>query len=147
MSARSLSPIEILLIEDNPGDVMLTKEAFSRMKVRNTIHTVTDGEQALAYLHRRPPYEAAQRPHLILLDLNLPGLDGREVLQEIKGDDALKSIPVVVMTSSEAETDIERSYELHANSYIVKPVGLQGFMDVVASIDEFWFSIVILPPG
>lgn len=147
MSARSLSPIEILLIEDNPGDVMLTKEAFSRMKVRNTIHTVTDGEQALAYLHRRPPYEAAQRPHLILLDLNLPGLDGREVLQEIKGDDALKSIPVVVMTSSEAETDIERSYELHANSYIVKPVGLQGFIDVVASIDEFWFSIVILPPG
>lgn len=147
MSARSLSPIEILLIEDNPGDVMLTKEAFSHMKVRNTIHTVTDGEQALAYLHRRPPYEAAQRPHLILLDLNLPGLDGREVLQEIKGDDALKSIPVVVMTSSEAETDIERSYELHANSYIVKPVGLQGFMDVVASIDEFWFSIVILPPG
>ena len=145
MTDKSPSLIEILLIEDNPGDVVLTKEAFRRMKIGNNIHVATDGEQALDYLYQNPPFEQAPRPHLILLDLNLPGVDGREVLGRIKQDDSLKSIPVVVMTSSDAEADVVRSYELHANCYIGKPLDLQGFMDVVAAIDDFWLSVVILP--
>lgn len=147
MSTMSVSPIEILLIEDNPGDVILTREAFERLKIQNVLHVVADGQEALDYLKRRPPYETATKPQLILLDLNLPGVDGREVLEEIKRDEALKAIPVVVMTSSEAEADVVRSYELHANCYIGKPLDLEGFMSVVSAIDDFWFSVVILPPS
>lgn len=139
-------PIEILLVEDNPGDARLTKEALKEGKVRNNIYVVPDGEEALAYLRREGKYGDAVRPDLVLLDLNLPKKDGREVLQEIKQDPSLRRIPVVILTSSKAEEDIVKSYDQYANCYITKPVELDQFLNVAKSIEEFWLSIVKLPP-
>ncbi len=136
---------EILLVEDNPGDARLTLEALADSKIRNTVHHVGDGAAALAVLRREGEHAAAPRPDLILLDLNLPGLDGREVLGAIKSDPALRSIPVVVLTTSQAEADICRSYELQANSYVVKPIDFEQFVKVVTAIEDFWFQIVRLP--
>ena len=139
--------IEVLLIEDDPGDVQLTKEAFEEHKVRNRLTVVSDGVDALAYLRRDPSvYPDAVRPDLILLDLNLPRRDGREVLEEIKGDESLRRIPVVVLTTSAADEDIVRSYNLHANAYVTKPVDFDRFIAVVRQIDEFFVSVVKLPP-
>ncbi|MEZ5583743.1 MAG: response regulator [Candidatus Competibacteraceae bacterium] len=138
-------PIEILLIEDNPGDVLLTREGLEEAKVRNNLYVVRDGIEALDFLHRQGTYANAERPDLILLDLNLPRKDGREVLQDIKHDPQLRSIPVVVLTTSESDEDILRSYELHANCYITKPIDMAGFIQVVKSIDDFWFTVVRLP--
>jgi len=138
--------IEILLVEDNPGDVRLTQEALKDNKVRNHLSVVEDGEKAMAFLRRAGPYANAPRPDLILLDLNLPRKDGREVLKEIKENDELKRIPVVVLTTSKAEEDIVRSYNLHANCYITKPVDLDQFISIVKSIEDFWFCLVRLPP-
>jgi chemotaxis family two-component system response regulator Rcp1 len=139
-------PIEILMVEDNPGDVRLTVEALKEGKVRNNFHTVADGEEALAYLRRRGRYAEAARPDLILLDLNLPKKSGREVLAEIKDDPELRRIPVVILTVSQAEQDILKSYNLHANCYITKPVDLDQFLEVVKSIENFWLTVVMLPP-
>ncbi len=138
-------PIEILMVEDNPGDVRLTLEALKEDKVYHHLHVVGDGVEAIAFLHQEGKYADAPRPDLILLDLNLPKKDGREVLAEIKADPGLKSIPVVVLTSSQAEEDIIRSYNLYANCYVTKPVDLEQFMRVVRSIEEFWLTIVKLP--
>jgi CheY-like chemotaxis protein len=140
-------PIEILLVEDNPGDVRLTREIFKAARIRNIIHTVEDGVEAMEYLRNQGKYADAAKPDLILLDLNLPRKDGREVLAEIKTDDELKRIPVVVLTISKAEEDILKTYSLHANCYITKPVDLDQFIKVVASIEDFWLSVVKLPPG
>jgi chemotaxis family two-component system response regulator Rcp1 len=145
MESGFLRAVEILLVEDNPGDVRLTTEVLKDAKLCNNIHVVGDGVEALDFLRCRGGYPAAVRPDLILLDLNLPRKDGREVLEEIKSDDRLKNIPVVVLTTSSAEQDILRSYALHANCYITKPVDLEQFAKVVSSIEEFWFSIVKLP--
>ena len=139
-------PVEILLVEDSPGDVRLTIEALKDARMRNTLHSVSDGVEALAFLRREEPYADKPRPDLILLDLNMPRMDGREVLAEIKADPDLKKIPVVVLTTSQAEQDILQSYNLHANCYISKPVDLDQFIDVVRSIESFWLSIVKLPP-
>jgi CheY-like chemotaxis protein len=139
-------PVEILLVEDNPGDVRLTIEALKEGKVRNNLSVVKDGVEALAFLRREGSFAGATRPDLILLDLNLPKKDGREVLAEIKEDGALRRIPVVVLTTSKAEEDILRTYDLHANCYITKPVDLEQFISVVRSIDDFWLSVVRLPP-
>jgi two-component system, chemotaxis family, response regulator Rcp1 len=139
------SAVEILLVEDNPGDVRLTREALREAKVRNNLHVVDDGVKALQFLRRQGEYAGATRPDLILLDLNLPRMGGREVLTEIKADPDLLQIPVVVLTSSQAEQDIVRAYELHANCYISKPVSLDQFVSVVKSIEDFWFTIVRLP--
>jgi len=141
-----LSPIEILLVEDNLADVRLTREALKEEKLYNNLSVVNDGVEALAFLHREGKYANAMRPDLILLDLNLPRKDGREVLKEIKDDPDLKSIPVVVLTISEAEKDIMISYNLHANCYITKPLDLNQFSIVVKSIQDFWLTIVKLPP-
>ncbi|HEX6908931.1 MAG TPA: response regulator [Longimicrobium sp.] len=143
----SSSPIEVLLVEDNPGDVRLTREALKEGKVCNNLSVVPDGVEAMAFLRRQGPYADAPRPDVILLDLNLPKKDGREVLEEVKSDAELRSIPVVVLTTSEAERDIARAYALHANCYITKPVDLDQFITVVKSIEDFWFSIVKLPEG
>lgn len=137
--------IKILLVEDNPGDVDLTREALENSKMRNTLDVVGDGEAAMAYLRREAPYEEAMTPDLIVLDLNLPKKDGREVLAEIKQDALLRRIPVVVLTSSQAEADVAKAYDLHANCYVSKPLTLDRFVDVVKSIKDFWFSIVLLP--
>jgi CheY-like chemotaxis protein len=146
MSNRTATqPIEVLLVEDNPGDVRLTREALRDGKVHNHLSVVPDGVEALAFLRRQGKYADAPRPDLILLDLNLPKKDGREVLQDIKADPALQRIPVVVLTSSEAERDIAQAYALHANCYITKPVDLDQFITVVRSIEDFWFTIVKLP--
>ena len=144
-SRRSGKPIEILLIEDNPGDVRLTKEVLMEGKVRNRLQVVADGVEAMAFLRRENNYAEAPRPDLILLDLNLPKKDGREVLQEIKADHQLRRIPVVVLTTSAADEDILRSYELRANCYITKPVDLNQFIRVVRTIETFWLTIVSLP--
>lgn len=138
-------PVEILLVEDNPGDVRLTKEALRESKVRNNLSVVHDGVEALAYLRREGPYAEATRPDLVLLDLNLPRKDGREVLSEMKDDDSLRRIPVVILTTSRAEQDIVKTYNLHANCYISKPVDLDQFITVVKTIEDFWFTIVTLP--
>lgn len=138
-------PIEILLVEDSPGDVRLTREALHEGKVHNNLHVVTHGKAALAFLRATGEYLNAPRPDVVLLDLNLPGMDGRDVLREIKGDPALRSIPVVVLTSSEAEEDILRAYDLQANCYVTKPLELQQFITIVKSIESFWFTIVRLP--
>lgn len=138
--------MEILLVEDNPGDVDLTREALTRGKIIFNLSVVSDGQDALAFLHRQEPFTGAPVPDLILLDLNLPGKDGREVLVEIKQDDQLKHIPVIIMTSSQAEEDIARSYACHANCYVTKPVDLQQFLKVVAAVEEFWLNVVKLPP-
>jgi CheY-like chemotaxis protein len=139
-------PIEVLLVEDDPGDVLMTQEAFEEHKVRNKLNVVPDGEEALAYLRREGKYADATRPDLILLDLNLPRIDGREVLQVIKEDQDLRRIPVVVLTTSQADDDILRSYSLHANAYVTKPVDFDSFIAVVRQIDEFFVSVVKLPP-
>lgn len=141
-----LQPIKILLVEDNPGDVRLTREALDEGKVNNHLSTVCNGVEALDFLHRTGCYENAPFPDLILLDLNLPMMDGREVLIHIKNDENLKRIPVVIFTTSQAEQDIRQSYDLHANCYITKPVDLNQLITVVKSIEDFWFTIVKLPP-
>jgi chemotaxis family two-component system response regulator Rcp1 len=140
-------PIEILLVEDNPGDADIAREGLEDSKVSNKLHVVADGEEAIAFLRQTGKYEQVPRPDLILLDLNLPRKDGREVLAEVKFDNELKHIPVVVLTSSEKEEDILRSYQLHANCYITKPLKFTEFVKVVKSIESFWFSIVSFSPG
>ena len=137
--------VQILLVEDNPGDVRLTREALKEAKFRNKVQVVGDGVEALAYLRQEGQYSGAARPHLIMLDLNLPRMDGREVLAAIKEDEDLRRIPVVVLSSSEAESDIARAYELHANAYVTKPVDIDHFLQVVKAIEEFWVEIVKLP--
>jgi CheY-like chemotaxis protein len=140
-------PIDILLVEDNPGDVRLTREALKDAKVRNNLYTVGDGVEAMAFLHREGEYADVPRPDVILLDLNMPRMDGRETLAQIKADRELRRIPVVILTVSQAEEDIVRSYDLHANCYITKPVDLDDFLAVVESIQDFWLTIVKLPPN
>jgi two-component system, chemotaxis family, response regulator Rcp1 len=139
------APIEVLLVEDSPGDVRLTREALKDAKVQISLHVASDGIEAMAFLERAGAHADAPRPDLILLDLNLPKKDGREVLKEIKESATLMSIPVVILTTSSSEADILRSYQLHANCYISKPVDLDGFLKVVQSIDNFWLSVVKLP--
>lgn len=139
--------VEILLVEDSPGDVRLTREALREGKVLNQLHVAGDGVEALDYLFQRNQYVGAARPDLILLDLNLPKKDGREVLSEIKADSILKRIPVVVLTTSQSEEDVLRTYDLHANCYIPKPVDFERFIQVVQSIDAFWLTVVKLPPS
>jgi CheY-like chemotaxis protein len=146
MSSQSVpQPIEVLLVEDDPGDVLLIQEAFEDNKLHNNLHVVNDGEQAVAYLRREGEYADAARPDLVLLDLNLPRKDGREVLAEVKADEDLRTIPIVVLTTSDAEEDVLRSYQLHANAYVSKPVDFQRFVSVVRQIDEFFVSVVRLP--
>ena len=142
----TMKPIEILLVEDNPGDADLAREALADSKLNNNLSVVMDGEEAMAYLRRDGKYADAPRPDLVLLDLNLPKKDGREVLAEIKADGDLKRIPVVILTTSRAEEDVLKSYNLHANCYITKPIDLNQFLKVVKSIEDFWLSIVVLPP-
>jgi CheY-like chemotaxis protein len=137
--------VDVLLVEDDPGDVLMTREAFEHYKIRNQLHVVNDGEQALQFLRRTGEYASAPRPGLILLDLNLPRRDGLEVLAELKGDPGLRVIPVVVLTTSQAEEDILRSYALHANAYVSKPVDFERFMDVIRQIDKFFVTVVELP--
>jgi len=141
------SPIEILLVEDNPGDERLTREALKEGKVYHKLHWAKDGVDAMEFLHQRGKYKDAPRPDIILLDLNLPKKDGREVLAVVKNDADLKHIPVVVLTTSEAEEDVLKSYSLHANCYVTKPVDLEKFIHVVQSIDRFWLTVVTLPPA
>jgi chemotaxis family two-component system response regulator Rcp1 len=145
-AAQLVNPIEILLVEDNPGDVDLTREALESGKIKNMLHVAVNGEEAMAFLRHKGKHTDAPRPDLVLLDLNLPRMDGREVLNEIKSDDDLKRIPVVVLTSSKAEEDILKVYNLHANCYITKPIDLLQFLKVVHVIEDFWFTIVKLPP-
>jgi CheY-like chemotaxis protein len=148
MAARKAgAPVEILLVEDNPADVRLTQEALKEGKVYNNLHWAKDGVEALEFLHRKGKYAGSPRPDIILLDLNLPKKDGREVLQDIKNDDKLKRIPVVILTTSKAEEDVLKSYNLHANCYVTKPVDLEQFIVVVKSIDMFWLTVVTLPNG
>lgn len=142
---KTMKVIDILLVEDNPGDVELTREALEESKMNVNLHVVKDGVEALLYLQREGNFTDAVEPDLILLDLNLPRKDGRELLQDIKNDDRLRMIPVVVLTTSEDEADILKSYKLHANCYITKPVDFDQFIHVVASIENFWFTIVKLP--
>jgi CheY-like chemotaxis protein len=137
--------IQVLLVEDDPGDVLMTREAFEDYKVHNQLHVVNDGEQAMAFLRQEGDYADMPRPDLVLLDLNLPRMDGRQVLDAIKSDPELSSIPVVVLTTSEAEDDVLRSYSLHANAYVTKPVDFERFIDVVRQIDDFFVSVVRLP--
>jgi CheY-like chemotaxis protein len=144
-AAAPKSSIEILLVEDNPADVRLTQEALKEAKVRNNLHVVEDGVAAMEFLQCKGQYANATRPDLILLDLNLPKKDGREVLEEIKRDSNLKRIPVVVLTTSQAEEDILKTYDLHANCYVTKPVDLDQFITIVRSIEDFWLTIVKLP--
>lgn len=140
------TPIEVLLVEDDPGDILMTREAFEEHRLRNRLNVVSDGEQALAFLRREGAFHTAPRPDLILLDLNLPRIDGREVLADIKSDSDLRRIPVVVLTTSQADEDILRSYSLHANAYVTKPVDFDRFIAVVRQIDDFFVSVVKLPP-
>lgn len=140
-----IRPIRVLLVEDNPGDAELTKETMEDGKVLVDIVIAVDGIQALDYLLRRPPYADAEQPDLILLDLNLPRMNGKEVLAEIKRHEALRRVPVVILTSSDAEQDVVKSYELGANCYVTKPVGLEAFQTIVRSVEGFWFSVVRLP--
>ncbi|KJE21932.1 Response regulator receiver domain protein [Frankia torreyi] len=143
--SESLVPVEVLLVEDDPGDVLMTREAFEDHKLRNHLNVVSDGVEALAYLRGEGEYAGAPRPDLILLDLNLPRRDGREVLREVKADERLRRIPVVVLTTSEAEEDVLRSYDLHANAYITKPVDFERFVAVVRHIDDFFVTVARLP--
>jgi len=140
-------PVEILLVEDNPADIRLTREAIKEFKIHNTLHVITNGVEALAFLRREGGYADAARPDLVLLDLNLPKKNGLDVLKEIKTDEALQHIPVVILTASKADQDVLDAYYLHANCYITKPVGLAQFEKIVRSIEEFWFTIVALPQG
>jgi len=138
-------PVEILLAEDNPGDVTLTKKALEEGKLANNLHVTTDGVDALEFLRQEGEYEDAPRPDLVLLDLNMPRKDGEDVLKEMQADDSLNRIPVVVLTSSESEEDIAKSYELNANAYLTKPVDFDGFVEIVNRMEEFWFQVVKLP--
>jgi CheY-like chemotaxis protein len=147
MNPRATKPIDILLVEDNPADVRLTREALKEVKVNNSMFVVADGIDALAYLRLETPYTEATRPDLILLDLNMPRMDGFEVLQLIKQDPDLKRIPVVTLTTSQAEQDIVKGYNLHANAYVTKPVDLDQFIKVIKTIEGFWLEIVKLPDG
>ena len=142
---RSAQVVDVLLVEDDPGDVLMTREAFEYHKIRNQLHVVNDGEQALQFLYQTGEYAGAPRPGLILLDLNLPRRDGLEVLAELKEDPGLRVIPVVVLTTSQAEEDILRSYALHANAYVSKPVDFERFMEVIQQIDNFFITVVELP--
>jgi chemotaxis family two-component system response regulator Rcp1 len=147
MTAQTyLKPLHILLVEDNPGDIRLTREALKENKILVTLDVVQDGIEAMAFLRQEHPYQEAACPDLILLDLNLPRKDGREVLAEVKKDVHLRRIPVVVLTTSSAETDIARTYDLHANAYVTKPLDLEQFSHIAQSIEKFWLSIVTLPP-
>lgn len=137
-----MKPVEVLLVEDDPGDVILTQEGLRASKLHINLHVVDNGEKALAFLHRTPPYEDAPRPGLIILDLNLPRVNGMEVLRDIKSDDELKMIPTVILTTSRAEEDVVRSYKLGANCYVSKPLNLDEFVKVVGSIESFWFTVV-----
>lgn len=142
----AVRPIEILLVEDDEGDVLLTTEALEASKVTNNMHVARNGEEALKFLRREQGYHDVRRPDIVLLDLNLPRIDGREVLAQIKSDPELRRIPIVVLTTSEAEEDILRSYDLHANAYVTKPVDFERFLEVIQSIDEFFVTVVRLPP-
>jgi CheY-like chemotaxis protein len=142
---ENLAVVDVLLVEDDPGDVVLIKEAFEYNKVHNSLHVVSDGVEALDFLYRRDGHEGAPRPDLVLLDLNLPRKDGREVLEEVKADPGMRTIPIVVLTTSEAEEDILRSYDLHANAYVTKPVDFDRFIEVVRMIDDFFVTVVKLP--
>ena len=146
MLAEAVRPIEVLLVEDDEGDVLMTREALEEGKVLNRLTVVGDGVEAVSYLRRDGAYADAARPDLVLLDLNLPKRDGRQVLEDIKGDPELRRIPVVVLTTSEAEEDILRSYDLHANAYVTKPVDFEAFVKVVRQVDEFYINVVRLPP-
>lgn len=139
-------PVDILLVEDTPSDVRLTREALKEAKVMNTLHVVGDGVEAMEFLRRQGRYANSPRPDLVLLDLNMPRKDGREVLAEIKGDPNLKQIPVVILTTSKAEEDILKSYNLFANAYVSKPVDLSQFLKVISSLEQFWLAVVTLPP-
>ncbi|WP_224270903.1 response regulator [Haloprofundus salinisoli] len=145
MSNKSTEPVEVLLVEDNPDDIRLTQEAFEESGIRDELHVVHDGEQALDFLYQRGQYENAPVPRLILLDLNLPSLDGEAVLREIKDTPSLRQIPTIVLTSSEAEEDIARSYDLHANAYLVKPVDPDDFIGLARAFEEFWLQLARLP--
>ena len=145
--SKKIKPVEVLLVEDNPGDIRLTKEAMKEAKIINNLNVVEDGVEALAYLRKKGKFKDVNRPDLILLDLNLPKKNGREVLAEIKQDINLKQIPVVILTVSKAEEDVIKTYELHANCFITKPVDMDQFIKVVKSLENFWFSIVKLPPN
>ncbi len=145
MLAEAVRPIEVLLVEDDEGDVLMTREALDEGKVINNLNVVGDGVEAVEYLRRTGPYASATRPDLVLLDLNLPKRDGRQVLEDIKGDPDLRRIPVVVLTTSEAEEDVLRSYDLHANAYVTKPVDFDRFVQVIQQIDDFFISVVRLP--
>jgi CheY-like chemotaxis protein len=145
MNANMGRAAEVLLVEDSPGDVRLTREALKEGKVRNNLSVVNDGVEAMEFLRRQGKYADAPRPDIVLLDLNMPRKDGREVLAEMKGDDDLKRIPVVILTTSEAEQDILKTYELHANCYLTKPVDLEQFISIVKSVEDFWLTIVQLP--
>jgi CheY-like chemotaxis protein len=147
IDAERARPVEILLVEDDPGDILITREALDQSKLVNNLHSVVNGEEALAFVRREGTYADVPRPDLVLLDLNLPRRDGREVLAEIKSDPELRRIPVVVLTTSQAEEDVLRSYDLHANAYVTKPVDFERFVDVVHQIDEFYFAVVRLPRG
>jgi len=144
---KAAAPVEILLVEDNPADVCLTREALKEGKVYNNLHWAKDGVEALEFLRRQGKHAKAPRPDIILLDLNLPKKDGREVLEEIKADNKLMRIPVVILTTSQAEEDVLKTYTLHANCYVTKPVDLEQFIKVVKSIDNFWLTVVTLPNG
>jgi two-component system, chemotaxis family, response regulator Rcp1 len=137
-----MKPVEVLLVEDDPGDVILTQEGLRASKLHINLHVVDNGEKALAFLHHAPPYEDAPRPGLIILDLNLPRVNGMEVLKEIKSNEALQTIPTVILTTSRAEEDVVRSYKLGANCYVSKPLNLDEFVKVVSSIESFWFTVV-----
>src|SRR3989337_1361170 len=145
MTVQPERQVEILLVEDDPGDVLMTREAFADYKLRNRLHVVDDGVAAMAFLRQEGEYAGSPRPDLVLLDLNLPKMDGREVLEAIKSDADLASIPVVVLTTSEAEDDVVRSYSLHANAYVTKPVDFERFIQVVRQIDDFFVTVVRLP--
>jgi CheY-like chemotaxis protein len=145
MLAEAVRPIEVLLVEDDEGDVLMTREALDEGKVFNRLSVVGDGVEAIAYLRREQPYADATRPDLVLLDLNLPKRDGRQVLEEVKADPDLRRIPIVVLTTSEAEEDVLRSYDLHANAYVTKPVDFDRFVEVIRQIDDFFISVVRLP--
>jgi two-component system, chemotaxis family, response regulator Rcp1 len=143
--AQKTRPIQILLIEDNPGDIRLTQEAFKESSVSIVLNVATDGVEGINYLKKNPPYTDAITPDLILLDLNLPKRDGREVLQEVKSDEFLRRIPVVILTTSTAEQDIQKAYSLHVNSYINKPVDFDKFFEIIQRIEDFWLSTAVLP--
>ena len=145
MSESFVDVVDVLLVEDDPGDVLMTREAFEHYKIRNKLHVVADGVEALEFLRGEGEHTEAPRPGLVLLDLNLPRKDGLEVLAEVKSDQALRTIPVVVLTTSEAEEDILRSYDLHANAYVTKPVDFDRFIDVIRQIDDFFVTVVKLP--